>query len=167
MGTNCWPCQVTAFASGTHVLFWIWKEELQISLHFLPEGQSFSLLNLWYLKISRKHRAWDSPKSRLCRKESLCWKGQEGQCPWVTAVLLSKHWVAAGAHSMQRICLQGQCQQLPQALWLKEDRLAGSQGDRGATRTHLERCPSPESGSSCDLLNWFSRLINDLHCLPC
>lgn len=84
---------MTAFANGTHVLFWIWKEELQISLHFLPEGQSFSLHNLWYLKISRKHRAWDSPKSRICRKESLCWKGQEGQCPWVTAVLLSKHWV--------------------------------------------------------------------------
>lgn len=53
-----------------YVLFWIWKEKLKISLHFLPEGQSFSLHNLWYLRISRKHRAWDSPKSRLWRKES-------------------------------------------------------------------------------------------------
>lgn len=57
-------------ASATYILVHIWKEELKISLHFLPEGQSFSLYNPCYLKISHKHRAWDSPKSRLCRKES-------------------------------------------------------------------------------------------------
>lgn len=98
----------------------------------------------------------------------LSWKGQEGQCPWISACAAEQTPKSAvGVHSRQRICLQGQCKKLSQSLCQKEDRLPGSQGDRGATRTHLERCLSPESGSSHDLLNWFSCLKNDLHCLPC
>lgn len=161
---DSWPCQVTVFASVTHVLLWNWKEELKISLHFLPEGQSFSLHNLWYLQISCKNRARDLSKSRLCRKESNSELERARG-----AVSLGKClccWANTWICPFQAQNLPARAKKLSQSLWLQEDRLAGSQGDRGATRAHLERCLPPESGSSHDLLNWFSHLMNDLHRLP-
>lgn len=54
----------------------------------------------------RAHPKWDFAERSL----TLCWKGQQGQCPCITACAAEQTPKSAtGAHSMQGICLQVQC----------------------------------------------------------
>lgn len=74
-----WPCQVTAFASVTHVLLWIWKEELKLFCISCLKDKTFLCTNRGISKylVCRGHGT--HPKVDFAgRSLTLSWKGQEG-----------------------------------------------------------------------------------------